>query len=231
MEFKRWLISEAKEVIVGQDYPDTVLHGTTRISANAFIQGKRPEKTQKTLSEFGSDVIYVSELNVPHQALMFGTRGQGGKGFGGRELIYLYLRPGARMLDVRDEMSRQALWLHRVPIKFKDRPSFTDDMGEWLNEKRESRGLEPLSDAIQRVDPTHKRFSPSEYAPMLASYARDRNYDGIRFADETVILNPKIIKGAKRVPKKEFEQFRAAKRKYKPSKRGSLYTDEFLDFD
>ena len=120
------------------DYPAKVLHGTTRVSAKAFKAGVEPERVQRTINEWG-DAILVSERDIPQQALMFSKHG--GQGFGGRTLLEFTLRCGQRVLDLSDEMHRtRSLGIgDAAPVKFKSRPSFTDDMGRWRYERIDPR--------------------------------------------------------------------------------------------
>ena len=199
--------------VVCSDYPSRVLHGTTRASARAFKAGVEPERVQKTINEWG-DQLLASERDMPQQALMFGEHG--GRGFGGRTLLEFKLRCGARVMDVSDEMHRtHSLGIgDRAPVNFRGRPSFTDDMGRWLHEKRVASGAETerargLTWATAVVDPTSSEFSGTEYLPMLAHYAKDRGYEAVRLADEVVLLDPKkTIEKVRVVPKRERDELK-----------------------
>lgn len=206
---------------IGRDYPREVIHGTTHASARAFIAGRDlPERERKrTLSEFGADVIYVAEKTAPWQAIMFGTQG-------GRTLIEMTLDDGRKLLDLAPEMQRRP-FVGTGPLTFKGRPSFTDDMGHWLDEKRAERGLKPLVNATGLVDPTSPRFSSSEYPHLLANYVRDRGYAGMRFTDETVLVDRRAIKSARRLRKPEIAALREVPRKLPAISTGSLYTRDF----
>ena len=212
------------------DYPSRVLHGTTRVSARAFRSGTPPSRVQRTINEWG-DALLASERDIPQQALMFGEHG--GKGFGGRVLLEFKLRCGQRVLDVSDEMHRtRSLGIPRdaAPLRFRGRPSFTDDMGRWLLDKRAESGAEgerPMS--LRRttalVDPTDPEFSGSEYLPLLAHYAKDRGYAAVRLADEVAILDRNAIEDVRTVSKRERE---ALKEQPKRCGRSSgLFTEGF----
>ena len=211
---------------VGKDFPGKVVHGTTRVALKAYKAGTEPERKQKTLSEFGSGVIYVSEKKRPHQAIMFSEGG--GTGHGGRTLAEFTLAPGTKVLDLMPEITRRPVLGHDVPLAFNGRPTFTDDMILWLNEARESRGVAPLprEEVVNFLDPTAPDFWGFEYPTLLVSYARNRGYGAIRLADETLILNRDVITSAKTVPAKERQKLREVKAVY-PRYREGLYTESF----
>lgn len=207
---------------IGRDFPREVIHGTTRASARAFIEGRDlPERDrQKTLSEFGSNVVYVAEKTAPHQAVMFGTQH-------GRTMIEMTLAEGREVLDLAPEIQRRPFIGEKGPLAFKGRPSFTDDMGRWLDEKRAARGLKPLPDAVERVDPTSSRFSAQEYPTLLADYVRDRGYAGMRFTDETVLVDRSVIQRARKLTKAEIEALKRVERRMPADRFASLYTRDF----
>lgn len=209
---------------IGRDFPREVVHGTTNASARAFIEGRDlPERNRKrTLSEFGSGVVYVAEKTAPHQALMFG-------GGAGRAMIEMTLDEGREVLDLASEIQRRPFVGEKSPLAFKGRPSFTDDMARWLDEKRATRGLKPLTDTLDRVDPTSPSFSTGEYPQLLAEYVRDRGYAGMRFTDETVLVDRSVIQKARRLKKAEIEKLRAVERRMPAQSAGSLYTRDFED--
>ncbi len=191
---------------VGLDYPPYVLHGTTRSSADAFLKGVDVPKhrRQRTMSEWGEDIIYVSEPTAPQAALMFGEHG--GAGFGGRVLLEFELQPGAEILDMSHELVRRGSF-GRVPFEICLRPAITEDMKLWLNEARIRHGVPPLSkDRLGAVDPESDEFSPYEYLPLLKDYAHDRGLAGIRVQDETILVDPEVIIGARQLTKREMRQ-------------------------
>lgn len=209
---------------IGVDFPTRVVHGTTAKSAKAFVEGRDlpARERSRTLSEFGPDVIYTAEKTAPHQALMFGTHG-------GRVVLELVLQPGRGILDLASEMQRRPPIGNKVPLAFRGRPSITDDMITWINEARERRGIKPLphKKASSFLDPTDAAFWGGEYAPLLASYTRDRGYAGMRFTDETVIVDRNAIIGARRMKKHEVEALKRTPRRMAPTNPGALFTKDF----
>jgi hypothetical protein len=224
---KKWTVST-----VGENHHGRLLHGTTAKSAKAFTTGgDLPESERsKTISEWGPTVIYASDHDAPHQAMMFGHNRSHGKG-GQRMMLEFQLKKGAKILDAAHEMTRRpAMTLGNEDriIKFKGRPSFTDDLMDWLNEQRVKNGHAPANRErlAESLDPSSKDFYPDDYLPYLARYAKDRGFAAIRLADETVIVDRNAIESARKLKPKEVEELKAKPRLRKPYPAGSLYTND-----
>ena len=215
---------------VGKDFPSEVYHGTISKSAKAFMENRDlPESERsRTLNEYGGNVIFASEKERPHQALMFG---QGKSAGGARSLVALKLKDGAKVLDLSHEMTRRPMvGSPDSPVmKIAGRPAFTDDMGRWLNETRAARGLNPLSEERIKgaVDPTAENFDIKEYVGLLPGYAKSRGYSAFRLADETVIVDRSSIVGARKVDAKEKKELEAASENTRHERKNNhLYTDD-----
>lgn len=213
---------------VGENFPSEVLHGTTGKSAKAFLANTDlPDRERnRTLNEYGGDVIFTAEHDNPHQALMFSSGRSGG---GARHLIALKLKPGSKVLNLASYMVRRPkIGSASTPVlEIQKPPPFTSDMAKWLNEAREKKGLQPLSEeAVDRaVNPQNPNFDTETYAGLLPGYAKDRGFAAFRLTDETVIVDRTAVEGARKVSKKEretAEQTSASKRHMRSH--GGLYT-------
>lgn len=221
--------SGPKVLTVGGGHSGKLVHGTTQKSAKHFIAGTDlPEgERSKTYSEWGDGVIYASDPEAPHQAVMFGSHRSTGAG-GKRLLVEFKLRDGSKVLDLSDEVTRRpavALGGGKEIVDFKGRPSVTDDMISWLKEKRAREGHTREINYHSYMDPTHPDFSPHEYLTLLKSYAKDRGYAAVRTHDETVIVDRSAIESARKIGKADEERLRQTPRARKPYAGGNLYSE------
>lgn len=220
--------SPGRTLTVGDGHEGRLLHGTTEKSAKHFLAGTDlPEgERSKTLSEWGEGVIYTSDHEAPHQALMFASHRSQGKG-GKRLMMELQLRKGAKILDLSDEVTRRpavAFGGGEEIVAFKGKPGITDDLHKWLVDRRAKLGA-PERDVRHYVDPTHPEFHPSEYLSLLKSYAEDKGFSAVRLHDETVVLDRNAIESSRKMSGKEVEELKQKPRLRKPYAGGHLYSE------
>jgi hypothetical protein len=223
--------------VVGKDIPGDFFHGTKKSSIGTLSKekpvgaGHRP--TGNTIfdglvppeqNEFGADLL-LSEPRQPHQALIFGS----GKG---EAVANIKLRNGSRILDLSDEISRApriTFGSEKPVVRVFRRPAIIDDMLDWYANKISGGYKERFPNwrekTLPLIDPSSSIFDPSEFASKLGEYGRDRGYDAIRLADETILLNRKSIENVRLATGEELSKARAT-RTYPGSKTASLFTDK-----
>ena len=223
--------------IVGQDISGEFLHGTKKSGIKTLGAEKPPgaghKKTGNVIfdaiapaeqNEFGATLL-LSEPRQPHQALLFGS----GKG---ESVAHITIKNGAKILDLSDEISRaprMTLGDEQPIVRVFKRPAVMNDMLSWYAEKISPGYKNRFPDWKERTLPTidtaSKSFMPDEFAVKLGEYARDRGYDAIRLADETILLNRGAISDVRDATTAELGVARKT-RTYPGSKTAALFTDK-----
>ena len=175
------------------------------------------------LNEFGAELL-LAEPRQPQQAALWAK----GKG---NTLAVIKVKDGTKVLDLSDEATRAPLLsLGKEPsiLRFFEKPAITNDMTSWYKEKI-SEGYKKRNPNWEKIieesfDPTNSNFEVSTWRENLVSYAKDKGYGLIRFADETLVVDKGVLESARKATIAEIKQALKT-RTYPPSKLASLFTD------
>ena len=215
--------------VVGVDFRPEFLHGTASRNIANLAAERTGEFSRKPsvpgipseMNEFGAALL-LSEPRQAQQAFMFAQ----GKG---NSLAIVTLRPGTKILDLSDEVTRSPTWtLGTEPpvLRFFERPAITDDMTEWKAGAITAGYKERNPEWAQnmRMDPSVVDFDVHSWRESLVPYARARGYGAVRFADETLLVDRGVIESARRATKAETAA--AATARAFPWGKASLFTDK-----
>ncbi len=200
--------------IVGKDFSDTFLHGTKKQNIKNLTSLEKPtdigrkESTSpflpKELNEMKAE-MYLSEFERPQQSFMFGT------GTGKDALATVKLKPGTKVLDLSEDVTRQGLISKNPKLLFFKRPPITDDFINWYLSKISDRFKERHPSDWQQIiknefDPSSKDFSVDSWADNLTRYAKEKGIGAIRFGDEIIITDRNVLKEARKSTQEEIKR-------------------------
>lgn len=231
---------------VGEDFGGDFYHGTQKKYRKHLTSPAQPPHTEKKrkftgnpmrdmfsggLNEFGAE-MFLAEPRQAVQATMFAR----GKNNG---MFVISLKPGSKILDLSDECARRPVVTWGMGkadkiLKFFRRPAITDDFINWYlshvsdnyKERCEKAGLDWKQKIKSYFDPSSPDFSIElSWKPHLVKYAKEKGYDAIRFADETLLLNREALAKARPATFSEVKGALRNPRTYPAESRGGLYTD------
>ncbi len=214
---------------VGKDFEGDLLHGTKITNIKSLIATERPTSSFKKdygiilpreMNEFSAELL-VSEKGQAQQAVMF-SRGKG------ESLAVVTIKPGTKVLDLSDEMTRTGAFSKPPIIRFFKRPVITDDFIDWEVKRIVPKYKIDHPDwelkLREAMDPESSHFDVGLWQRLLVPYAKSKGFGLVRLADETLVTDRAVLSQARKATLAESAAAQEA-RQYPGSKEGSLFTD------